>query len=185
MAQSFSVPPSTNSVTRYWRSSTRRRVHRDDVRMIERRSHLRLALKTAAGGGVGQVIRQELDRHGSVERGIRRPVHRAHAALAHKGNNFVRAKFVACGKRHTSDTAKFSRLQGVLCLDPYPEVGPPLHCSGRGDFVFSSLGQKLAIFLFTSELPISVNIAPDGANFRTARLSFPIGCTAILTGIKS
>ena len=45
----------------------------EDVRMIERRRHLRLALKSPASCRIGEVVGEELDRHGPVELGIDSP----------------------------------------------------------------------------------------------------------------
>jgi hypothetical protein len=60
-----------------------RRVHRDHVRMVDRRGHARLALEALAEAGVARSLgRDQLDRDGAAERKLRRAVHDAHAAAA-------------------------------------------------------------------------------------------------------
>ena len=52
---------------------------------------------------------QDFERHVALERGVACAVHLAHAALAEQGEDFVVTEFVAYGKRHMSDLAKFTR----------------------------------------------------------------------------
>ena len=57
-AQSPSVPPSTNSVTRYWRpSNLADLVHGDNVRVVQRRGHLRFPLEAATRTAIEQTRR--------------------------------------------------------------------------------------------------------------------------------
>ncbi len=57
-------------------------VHRQNVRMVERGDHLRLALEKPARIGVGHVVGENLDRHGSAELSVLGAVHYAHSATA-------------------------------------------------------------------------------------------------------
>ena len=57
-------------------------VDSQNVRMVERGGHLCLTLKAVTGRGVGQLRRQELDRHRPVELGIDGAKHFTHAAGA-------------------------------------------------------------------------------------------------------
>src|SRR6185436_2648282 len=70
-------------------------MHSDDVRMIQRRGHLRLALKPTARGRVRQLVGQNLDRHGPVQLGVERPVNDSHTALAELRLNSIRANLGA------------------------------------------------------------------------------------------
>ncbi len=59
-----------------------------DVRVVERRQHLGLALEPGEALGVGgERLGQHLDRHLAVEPGVGGPVHLAHAALAQLGGD--------------------------------------------------------------------------------------------------
>jgi hypothetical protein len=51
-----------------------------------------LALEALAGSGVGDVRRHHLDGDRPVQAGIQRPVHRAHAAGAHRRLDEMRAE---------------------------------------------------------------------------------------------
>ena len=66
-------------------------MHRQNVRMVQRRGHLRLALEPPARRRVRQFVGQNLDRHGPVELGVERPVDGAHAALAELRLNAIGA----------------------------------------------------------------------------------------------
>ena len=58
-----------------------RRVDRDDVRVVDRRGHARLALEALAEAGVARAVRgDQLDRDGAAERELGRAVDDAHAA---------------------------------------------------------------------------------------------------------
>jgi hypothetical protein len=59
------------------------------VRMIERRGHLRLALKAPARGGVSQVVGEEFDGDLAVEFSVQRTVNHTHATFANLGGNLV------------------------------------------------------------------------------------------------
>ena len=72
-----------------------------DVRMVERRKHLRLALESRDAIGVGgEEIGQNLDRDVAVQPRIARPIHFAHSAGANGGEDFVRAETRAGFKGH-------------------------------------------------------------------------------------
>src|ERR1700693_5970293 len=64
-------------------------VHRQNVRMVERGDHLRLALEKPARIGVGYVVGENLDRHGPAELSVERPVDGAHAAPAELNLNAI------------------------------------------------------------------------------------------------
>ena len=55
-------------------------VHREDVRMIQRRGHLRFALEAPPSRRVEHLARQKLDAHVPIEPSVGRTVHDAHAA---------------------------------------------------------------------------------------------------------
>src|SRR5437899_919892 len=56
-------------------------VDRKNVRMVQRRGHLRLALEAASRRHIGEIAGEKLDRHGTIELGIETSIDRAHAAL--------------------------------------------------------------------------------------------------------
>ncbi len=63
-----------------------------DVGMAERRQHLRFALETGEPLGiVGERFRQDLQRDVAAKLRIPGAIHLAHAALANRGQDFVRA----------------------------------------------------------------------------------------------
>ena len=63
-----------------------------DVRMIERREHLRLALKSRDAIRVGgEQLGKNLDRDVAAQARVARSIHFAHAARADGGHNLVRA----------------------------------------------------------------------------------------------
>jgi hypothetical protein len=70
-------------------------VNREDVRMIERRSHLRFSLKAALSRSGGKFLRQELDRHRPLEPGVRSAVHHAHAPFPQKFFDGIRTELFA------------------------------------------------------------------------------------------
>ena len=55
-------------------------VHRNDVRMAQRGSQLRFALRSTGVRSVGRIVKENLDGHGPLEPDIRGAVDRAHAA---------------------------------------------------------------------------------------------------------
>ena len=62
------------------------RVDRGDVRMIQRRERLRLALEPRQAVGVrGERVRQDLDRDLATERRVRRPIHLRPSRLRRSG----------------------------------------------------------------------------------------------------
>src|SRR5262249_18454617 len=71
-------------------------VHGADVGVIQTRDALRLALEPLQGAGVaGEILREKLDRHLSLEPGVLRFEHLAHAALAKPREQSVGANGVA------------------------------------------------------------------------------------------
>ena len=72
-----------------------------DVRMIERREHLRLAAEAReALGIVGNGGEQDLDRDLAIQLRIARAIHLAHAAGAQQGDDLVRAEAGAGAEGH-------------------------------------------------------------------------------------
>ena len=67
-------------------------VHRDDVRVIERRGGLGFALEAAARGRVGELVGKKLDRDRPIEFGIERPIDHTHAAGAERRLHLVHAE---------------------------------------------------------------------------------------------
>ena len=62
-----------------------------DVRMVERRQRLRLALETGEPVGIGrEELRQDLDGNVAIEFQIAGAIHLAHAAGAQKRHDLVR-----------------------------------------------------------------------------------------------
>ena len=70
-------------------------MHGDDVGVIEGRRRLRFTLKAAPGRRIGEVVREELDRHGPVQIGIVRPIHHAHPADADTRLELIDAEALA------------------------------------------------------------------------------------------
>ena len=78
------------------------RIDRRDVRMIQRRERLRLALEPRHAFGVGgERVRQDLDRDLAAERRVRRPVDLPHAALTDQRGDFVDAEAGAGSESQT------------------------------------------------------------------------------------
>ena len=72
-----------------------------DVRMVERRQHLRLALKARDAIGIGgKEIRKNLDGDVAAQPRITRSIHFAHAACADGGHNLVRSESSAGREGH-------------------------------------------------------------------------------------
>ena len=68
-------------------------VDRRDVRMVERREHLRLALEARQPLGVGdERLGQHLERHLALEPGVAGAPDLAHAACAEGGEDLVRSQ---------------------------------------------------------------------------------------------
>jgi len=84
-------------------------VQRADIRVIQRRHRPGFALKASAELGLGR-----FDGDFPAQAGIQRLVHLTHPARAERRDDFIRAQFVACGKRHMRSTAKFSRSRSEL-----------------------------------------------------------------------
>ena len=74
-----------------------------DVRMVERRQHLRLALKARDAIGIGgKEIRKNLDGDVAAQPRIAGSIHFAHAACADGGDNLVRSESSAGSEGHRS-----------------------------------------------------------------------------------
>jgi hypothetical protein len=71
-------------------------VHRENVWVIQGGSHLRFALEAAARRRVGKFVGENLDGDRTIEMGIDRPIHDAHAAGADRGLQLVRPDPRAC-----------------------------------------------------------------------------------------
>lgn len=67
--------------------------------MIQRRGHLRLALKSPPSRSIRQRIGEELDRHGAIQFGVERAKHNAHAAVPEGRLQPVRADRCPHGHR--------------------------------------------------------------------------------------
>jgi hypothetical protein len=66
-------------------------VHREDVRMVQRRSCLRFALEPPAGGRIGkEQLGKKLDGDRPIQLGIDASVHLSHAARPERRYNFIR-----------------------------------------------------------------------------------------------
>jgi hypothetical protein len=74
-------------------------VDREDVRVIQRRRHLRFLLKVAACGGIGQFVGKKLDGDGPVQLGVVRANHHAHASLADGSLDAIRPQLESGHKR--------------------------------------------------------------------------------------
>ena len=68
-------------------------VYREDMRMIQRRSHLRFALEAAAGGAVGDIAGKKLHSNGPVESCVQRAIDHTHAPFTHLGFDAVGTQF--------------------------------------------------------------------------------------------
>jgi hypothetical protein len=66
-------------------------VDREDVRVIQRRGHLRFALEAPQRRGVGPTRGEKLDRDLPIQSRVERAVDHAHAALAEEGFDLVRS----------------------------------------------------------------------------------------------
>ncbi len=77
-------------------------VNSEDVRVIERGCHLRLALKPASSCCIGQVVGKKFDRNPPVQPGIVSLKHHAHPASANHGLDFILPKFRARSDRPSS-----------------------------------------------------------------------------------
>src|SRR5262245_8102943 len=113
---------------RRWRSAGRGRIGRfpdvvqvADVRMIQRRDRLRLALEAGAAVGVrGERLAQDLDRHDPIEARVAGLVDVAHPAAAERRQDLVWTETRAGTQRHrlggkivqADDTALTGRRQG-------------------------------------------------------------------------
>ena len=92
-------------------------VEHADVRMIQRSNGAGFAFEAGAQIlALGDVFGQDLDGDGAVEPGVAGFVHLAHASGADRGEDLVGAEFFACGERHLSESAKFSRSGGGQVL---------------------------------------------------------------------
>ena len=82
--------------------------------MIERREQLGLALEARQPVGVlGEKIRQDLDRHLAVERGVERAPHHTHPTLADLLDEAVVAELLAGGEFHLREAQSLLTGGGV------------------------------------------------------------------------
>jgi hypothetical protein len=66
---------------------------RNNVRVIERRCHLRFALKSASRLWISEIIRKQFDRDGSLESGVQSAVNFAHSSRTDRIGDFVLSEF--------------------------------------------------------------------------------------------
>src|SRR5262245_14042662 len=64
-------------------------VHSQNVRMIQRRCRLRLALESAAGRRIGQILRKKFDGNRAIQLGIDCAVYNSHPAAADRLDQLV------------------------------------------------------------------------------------------------
>ena len=76
-------------------------MHCHNVRMIQRRGHLRLTLESPARGCIREIVGEDLHGHRSIELGVERPVDSTHATLAELRFNAVGANERADGNAST------------------------------------------------------------------------------------
>ena len=100
-------------------------VDRGDVGMIQRRQHLRFALKTGEPFGiVRERFRQNFDGHVAPELGVVRLIHLSHAARANLRDDFVGAEICASSERH-----HFFPV-GTFCFNSSNQFSTTLICVG-------------------------------------------------------
>ena len=76
-------------------------VDRPDVRMIQRREHLRFALEAGEAIGIARErVRQDLQRDLAIQLRVARAIDLAHAAGAKRGQDLIRAEARSGGQRH-------------------------------------------------------------------------------------
>ena len=99
-ARRASRPRPASSTSAWIPSDVLEAVDRRDVRMVQRREQLRLALEARESLGVAREERgQNLDRDVATELGVARPVDFAHAAGAEPGDDRVGSELLAGSKR--------------------------------------------------------------------------------------
>ena len=87
-------------------------IDRRDVRVIQGREDLRLALEPRQPLGVlGHRLRQDLDRDLAVELGVPRPVHLSHPARAERRQDLVGAELRSRGETHRRPSATYRSLR--------------------------------------------------------------------------
>src|SRR5262249_29742409 len=88
-------------------------VHRQDMRMVERRRSLRFALKAAACRGIGELVGKQLHRNATIQPGVERLVYDAHSTFTKLTLNSVRTDFQVRrghGGPIVADSARFVRV---------------------------------------------------------------------------
>ena len=75
-------------------------IYANDVRVIQRRRHLRLALKAAAGLGIGEIVGEKLDRDPAAKLMIECEPNGAHATLTELRLDAVMPYLRPRGKLH-------------------------------------------------------------------------------------
>ena len=101
-------------------------VDRGDIRVIQRRERLRLALEAHEPIGIRrEELRQDLERHITVERCVTRPIDLTHASGAEGRNDLVDADTSSCQKGHGTgrimarEGEKRRRMTGPVTSDSY------------------------------------------------------------------
>ena len=126
--RSASVGPSTSSSTSAWTPfDFFEAVDRGDIRMVERREHLRLAFEAREPVGIArEELGQDLQRDVTIELRVTRTIDLAHAACAECRDDLVGAEARASGQRHES------RL--IVATEPITAKGngQPAYCWGDG-----------------------------------------------------
>src|ERR1700693_2857666 len=87
-------------------------VDRGNVRVIQLSQHLCFALETGESFGVVcERFGQNFNGHVAPELGVVRLIDLTHTPSAYLREDAVRAEFCACGKRHRTEWAEFTRSQ--------------------------------------------------------------------------
>ena len=80
-----------------------------DMRVIQRRQHLRLPLEACEAIGIErEALGQHLDRHVALQSRVARAIDFAHAAGADRGDDFIRAETSARSERHSTARVEIS-----------------------------------------------------------------------------
>src|SRR5450759_2759487 len=123
-----------------------------DVRMVERRQHLRFTAQARESIGIGgERVRQNLQRDVAIELGIPRAVDLAHAARANERQDFVYAETGAGCEGHSG--ARLSHARTVRRR--IPECWSPR--SGTSTYHFLSLGLWRGAVLGLTATRVAVN----------------------------
>ena len=93
-------------------------IKRADIRMLQRRNRLGLALETLPGFGIiRKTGGQDLDRHSAVEPGVAGAVHLSHSASTERSQDFVRSELRSSGEAHLCGPL-YSQTAGRRVADP-------------------------------------------------------------------